>query len=153
MDKKSSVPRNNCGIVTKLGMKVHVGETWKRLEMQRDCALRIACRGNLISFSLEYKTSNQSLFECSESFTKALLLPFFGLPDPQMCPIEHIWDHLGRRVGHPTSLNDLEAKLQQIWKEMSQDIIQNLYASMPDRIALCIEGADGLNPPFFCLFL
>ncbi|GFS73962.1 transposable element Tcb2 transposase [Trichonephila clavipes] len=31
---------------------------------------------------------------------------------PDLSPIEHIWDHLGRRVGHPTSLNELEARLQ-----------------------------------------
>ncbi|GFU33983.1 transposable element Tcb2 transposase [Trichonephila clavipes] len=28
---------------------------------------------------------------------------------PVLSPIEHIWDHLGRRVGHPTSLNEHEA--------------------------------------------
>ncbi|GFV99983.1 transposable element Tcb2 transposase [Trichonephila clavipes] len=50
---------------------------------------------------------------------------------PDLSPTEHIWDNLGRRVEHPTSLNELEARLQQIWKEMSQVIIQNLYASMP----------------------
>ncbi|KFM73064.1 Transposable element Tcb2 transposase, partial [Stegodyphus mimosarum] len=44
---------------------------------------------------------------------------------PDLSPIEQIWDHLGRRVGHPTSLNELEPRLQQIWNEMSQDIIQN----------------------------
>ncbi|GFU50284.1 transposable element Tcb1 transposase [Trichonephila clavipes] len=54
-----------------------------------------------------------------------------------------IWDHLGWRVGHPTSLNELEARLQQIWNEMSQDIIQNLYASMPDRIASYIHARGG----------
>ncbi|GFU13430.1 uncharacterized protein TNCV_937431 [Trichonephila clavipes] len=43
---------------------------------------------------------------------------------PDLSPIEHIWDHLGRRVGHPTSLNELEARLQQIWNEASQDIVQ-----------------------------
>ncbi|GFW09570.1 transposable element Tcb2 transposase [Trichonephila clavipes] len=62
---------------------------------------------------------------------------------PDLFPIKHIWDHLGRRVGHPMSLNKLEAKLQQIWKEMSQDIIQNLYVSMPDRIASCIHARGG----------
>ncbi|GFU52121.1 HTH_Tnp_Tc3_2 domain-containing protein [Trichonephila clavipes] len=35
-------------------MKVHVGEICKGLEMQRDCALRIAGRGRLTSF--QYKT-------------------------------------------------------------------------------------------------
>ncbi|GFU70406.1 transposable element Tcb2 transposase [Trichonephila clavipes] len=33
---------------------------------------------------------------------------------PYLSPIEHIWDHFGRRVGHPTSLNELEARLLQI---------------------------------------
>ncbi|GFV15522.1 uncharacterized protein TNCV_4835481 [Trichonephila clavipes] len=70
MDKKISAPRNNCAIITKLGMKVHVGKICKWLEMQRDCALRIAGRGRLMSFSVEYKTGNQSLFERAESFTK-----------------------------------------------------------------------------------
>ncbi|GFX25752.1 transposable element Tcb2 transposase [Trichonephila clavipes] len=42
---------------------------------------------------------------------------------PDLSPIEHICDHLWRRVGHPTSLNELEARLQQIWNDMSHDII------------------------------
>ncbi|GFU32425.1 transposable element Tcb2 transposase [Trichonephila clavipes] len=54
--------------------------------------------------------------------------------------LEHIWDDLGRRVGNPTNLNELEARVQQIWNEMSQDIIQSLYASMSDRIASCIRA-------------
>ncbi|GFV46400.1 transposable element Tcb1 transposase [Trichonephila clavipes] len=62
---------------------------------------------------------------------------------PDLSPIEHVWDHLGWRVGHPRSLNELEARLQQIWNEMSQDIIQNLYASMQDRIASCIRARGG----------
>ncbi|GFV03769.1 transposable element Tcb2 transposase [Trichonephila clavipes] len=33
---------------------------------------------------------------------------------PDLSPIEHIWDHLGLRVALPTSLNELEARLQQI---------------------------------------
>ncbi|GFV95277.1 transposable element Tcb1 transposase [Trichonephila clavipes] len=64
-------------------------------------------------------------------------------PSPDLSPIEHIWDPLGRRVEHPTSLNELEARLQQIWNEMSQDIIQNLYASMPNRIASYIRANGG----------
>ncbi|GFX31728.1 transposable element Tcb1 transposase [Trichonephila clavipes] len=59
---------------------------------------------------------------------------------PDLSPMEHIWYHLGRRGGHPTSLNELEVRLQQIWNKNSQDIIQNLYASMPDRIASCIRA-------------
>ncbi|GFW72294.1 transposable element Tcb1 transposase [Trichonephila clavipes] len=74
----------------------------------------------------------------------ALLIPFtWPARSPDLSPIEHIWDHLGRRVEHPTNLNELEARLQTIWNEMSQDIIQNLYASMADRIASCIHARGG----------
>ncbi|GFY35480.1 transposable element Tcb1 transposase [Trichonephila clavipes] len=50
---------------------------------------------------------------------------------PDLSPIKHIWDH-------PTSLNELEARLEQIWNKISQDIKQNLYGSMPGRIESCI---------------
>ncbi|GFV53054.1 transposable element Tcb1 transposase [Trichonephila clavipes] len=62
---------------------------------------------------------------------------------PDLSPIDYIRDHLGWRVGDPTSLNELKARLQQIWNEISQYIIQNLYASMPDRIASCIRARGG----------
>ncbi|GFT06527.1 transposable element Tcb2 transposase [Trichonephila clavipes] len=70
-------------------------------------------------------------------------LPWPAL-SPDLSPIEHIWDHLGWRVEHPTSLNELEAGLQQIWNEMSQDIIQKLYTSMPDlsHRAFALEGVQ-----------
>ncbi|GFW86355.1 transposable element Tcb1 transposase [Trichonephila clavipes] len=61
---------------------------------------------------------------------------------PKLSPMEHVWDHLGLRVGHPTSLNELEARVQQIWNEMSEDIIQNLYASINDRIVSCIRATS-----------
>ncbi|GFS83352.1 uncharacterized protein TNCV_600811 [Trichonephila clavipes] len=74
MDKQISAPRNNCGIETKLGMKAKSPygkeEICKCLEIRRDCALRIAGRGGSMSFSVEYKTGNQNLFECVESFTR-----------------------------------------------------------------------------------
>ncbi|GFV64447.1 transposable element Tcb2 transposase [Trichonephila clavipes] len=73
----------------------------------------------------------------------ALLLPFLGLPDPKFVSVRAYVYHLGRRVGFPTSLNELEARLQKIWNEMSHDIIQNLYASMPDRMASCIRARGG----------
>ncbi|GFX89203.1 transposable element Tcb1 transposase [Trichonephila clavipes] len=62
---------------------------------------------------------------------------------PDLSPIEHIWDDSGRRIGHPTSFNEREAKLQQIWNEMYEDIIRNLYASMPDRITTCFRVLRG----------
>ncbi|GFW44140.1 transposable element Tcb1 transposase [Trichonephila clavipes] len=67
----------------------------------------------------------------------------WSVRSPDLSPIEHVGDYLGRRVGHLTSLKELEANLQQIWNEMSQDIIQSLFASIPDRIASCIRARWG----------
>ncbi|GFY17573.1 transposable element Tcb1 transposase [Trichonephila clavipes] len=66
----------------------------------------------------------------------ALLLPFLGLSDPQIC----LQYRISGIIRDLTRLNELKARLQEIWNEMSQDIIQNLHASMPDRIASCIRG-------------
>ncbi|GFW89308.1 transposable element Tcb1 transposase [Trichonephila clavipes] len=77
--------------------------------------------------------------DCLRTVT-TLLWPARSL---DLSPIEHIWDYLGWRVGHLTKLNELETRLQQIWNEMSQDILQNLYASMPNRIASCIRARRG----------
>ncbi|GFT97149.1 uncharacterized protein TNCV_3858121 [Trichonephila clavipes] len=63
--------------------------------------------------------------------------PSLVCPIPRFVSNRAYSDNLGWRVGHPTSLDELEARLQQIWYEMSLDIIQNLYAPMPDRVASC----------------
>ncbi|GFV96911.1 transposable element Tcb2 transposase [Trichonephila clavipes] len=56
---------------------------------------------------------------------------------PDLSPVENTWDPLGRQVGHPTSLNELEARLQQLWNEMSQDIcdesVRNLSTNLIRR--------------------
>ncbi|GFT25824.1 transposable element Tcb2 transposase [Trichonephila clavipes] len=62
---------------------------------------------------------------------------------PDLSSTKHIWDHLGRQVRYPTSLNKLEATLQQIWNKMSQDIAQNWFASMRDRILSYIRDRGG----------
>ncbi|GFV64926.1 transposable element Tcb1 transposase [Trichonephila clavipes] len=79
----------------------------------------------------------------SQDNLRTVTIFLWPVRSPDLSPIEHIWDHLGRRVGHLRSLDELEARLQQIWNEMSPDIIQNLYASMPERIASCIRARGG----------
>ncbi|GFT04705.1 transposable element Tcb2 transposase [Trichonephila clavipes] len=66
---------------------------------------------------------------------------------PDLSPIENICDHLGWRVGHHTSLNELDESLLQICNEMSQDIMQNVYASRPilSLHAFMLEGAQQRN--------
>ncbi|GFX89650.1 transposable element Tc3 transposase [Trichonephila clavipes] len=62
---------------------------------------------------------------------------------PDLSPIEYIWDYLGWQVGQSTSLVELEARLQQMGNEISQDIIRNLYASEFARIASLIGATGG----------
>ncbi|GFS92276.1 transposable element Tcb1 transposase [Trichonephila clavipes] len=79
----------------------------------------------------------------SQDYLRTVTTLLWPTRSPDLFTIEHFWDYLGWRVGHPTCVNELEASVQQIWNEMSQDIIQNLYASMPDRIASCIYAGGG----------
>ncbi|GFU65445.1 uncharacterized protein TNCV_633681 [Trichonephila clavipes] len=73
----------------------------------------------------------------SERVSQDCLRTVTTLPWParsqDLSAIEYIWDHLERRVGHPTNLKELEARVQQIWNEMSQDIIQKLYVCLNAR--------------------
>ncbi|GFT65136.1 transposable element Tcb2 transposase [Trichonephila clavipes] len=52
---------------------------------------------------------------CHKTVSRTVATLPWPAQSPKLSPIEHIWDHLRRRVGHPTSLNELEAMLQQIW--------------------------------------
>ncbi|GFV28084.1 transposable element Tcb1 transposase [Trichonephila clavipes] len=76
--------------------------------------------------------------------TSATLPPSPGLTDPQICHQSSISGIiLGWQVRQPSSLVELEVRLHQLWNDMSQDIIRNLHASMPARIALCIRDRGG----------
>ncbi|GFX30934.1 transposable element Tcb1 transposase [Trichonephila clavipes] len=78
----------------------------------------------------------------SQDYLRTVTILPWPARSPDLPPIEHIWDPLGRWVGHLTSLNELEARLQQIWNEMSLDIIQNTRCNT-DRIASCIHTREG----------
>ncbi|GFX69088.1 transposable element Tcb2 transposase [Trichonephila clavipes] len=80
----------------------------------------------------------------SQDCLRTVTIPSWPARSPDLSSIEPIWDHLVRRVGHPTSLNELESRLQQIWNEMFQDNIQNLYASMPNlsHPAFVLDGVQ-----------
>ncbi|GFW28565.1 hypothetical protein TNCV_2317131 [Trichonephila clavipes] len=66
--------------------------------MQHDCALRIAARRFLTSFSVEYKNYCLSV------------LPW-PARSPDLSPIKPIWDHLGWRVGHPNEFEGTRGKV------------------------------------------
>ncbi|GFX69353.1 transposable element Tcb1 transposase [Trichonephila clavipes] len=64
-----------------------------------------------------------------------------------MSPIEHMWNLVGRRLScYPfpaSSKDELLQHIQAIWNSLSQADIQNLFDSMPRRIAALIAARGG----------
>lgn len=65
---------------------------------------------------------------------------------PDLNPIEHLWDELGRAIRRrrvkPTNLRQLEQALIQEWAAIPQERLQQLVESMPRRLAAVIDS-DG----------
>lgn len=66
---------------------------------------------------------------------------------PDLNPIEHLWDVLGRRLrsNHPpaVNLNQLHEFLQQEWERIPQMTLQTLVNSMRQRCIQCIQAHGG----------
>ena len=72
---------------------------------------------------------------------------------PDMSPIEHVWDMVGRclaRNPRPTVTKDeLWVRIQTIWNALPQTGIQNLFDSMPRRVAALIAVRGGYTKYWF----
>ena len=66
---------------------------------------------------------------------------------PDLSPIEHVWDILGRRVqGHvqaPRNLQELANVLQEQWRRIPQNDIRRLVGSMRRRCVACLAANGG----------
>ena len=65
---------------------------------------------------------------------------------PDVNPIEHIWDYLGRKVrarGNVHNLRDLENALIQEWNNIPSVVIRRYIRSMRGRLAACINSRGG----------
>jgi transposase len=65
---------------------------------------------------------------------------------PDLNPIEHLWDELGRRVKknhRATNENQLWEVLQEEWKNIPEEVCRKLVRSMPNRCAQVIESHGG----------
>ena len=64
---------------------------------------------------------------------------------PDLNPIEHVWDYLGRRVQaeSPTNLRHLAEIIQIEWNLIPQEFINKLVGSMPSRVTAVIEANGG----------
>jgi transposase len=66
---------------------------------------------------------------------------------PDLNPIEHIWDMLGRRIQaqEPPVQNicQLEAALHREWQQLSQQDIRRLTRRMRHRVEVVIQARGG----------
>ncbi|GFY07164.1 transposable element Tcb1 transposase [Trichonephila clavipes] len=69
---------------------------------------------------------------------------------PDLNPIEHVWDMLGRRIAArqppPTCLPELRRALLDEWCNIPQDQMDNLILSMPRRCKACIASSGRYTP-------
>ncbi|UYV78221.1 hypothetical protein LAZ67_16000539 [Cordylochernes scorpioides] len=65
---------------------------------------------------------------------------------PDLSPIEHVWDIIGRRLHalpQPCSEDELWQMVEREWRAIPQDAIRTLIDSLPRRVAACIAVRGG----------
>lgn len=64
---------------------------------------------------------------------------------PDLNPIEHVWDVLGRRMLHhtPGNLNELFDALREEWNSIPQEQLDSLISGMPRRVGMVIRKRGG----------
>ncbi|KFM75536.1 Transposable element Tc3 transposase, partial [Stegodyphus mimosarum] len=69
---------------------------------------------------------------------------------PDLNPIEHVWDMLGRQIAAlshpPSSVTELRRTLQEAWNRLSPQLIQHLIASLVNRCAACLAVRGDHTP-------
>ena len=68
---------------------------------------------------------------------------------PDLNPVEYLWDHLKSEVRkfNLTSKKNLEAKVMEIWKNISPDVCKRLDDTMNSRVN-CVLRAKGKHIPY-----
>jgi len=66
---------------------------------------------------------------------------------PDLNPIEHLWDHLKRKLGKyeraPGGILELWERVQVEWEKIESEVCQNLIESMPRRVAAVVKAKGG----------
>ena len=75
---------------------------------------------------------------------KVLLWPS---QSPDLNPIEHLWDHLKRKLAgyevEPKGILELWDRVEQEWNNIGAEVCQNLIESMPRRVAAVVKAKGG----------
>ncbi|UYV80948.1 hypothetical protein LAZ67_19002252, partial [Cordylochernes scorpioides] len=75
---------------------------------------------------------------------------------PDLSPIEHVWDIIGRRLHalpQPRSEDELWQMVEREWRAIPQDAIRTLIDSLPRRVAACIAVREQETRIFYEIHL
>lgn len=66
---------------------------------------------------------------------------------PDLNPIEHLWDHIGRQIRRrprqAANIRELEQAIHDEWRNIPNDVIRRLTFSMRRRVLACINANGG----------
>ncbi|GFV68304.1 transposable element Tcb2 transposase [Trichonephila clavipes] len=83
-------------------------------------------------------------------FEEGIVRMEWPLCSPDMNPIEHVWDALGRRVAGrqipPQTLQELERALLEEWDRIPQLVINSLIDSMPQMCSALLAIRETIPP-------
>jgi hypothetical protein len=75
---------------------------------------------------------------------KVLLWP---AQSPDLNPIEHLWDHVKRKLAGyevaPSGMLELWERVEEEWNKIDAEVCQNLIESMPRRVAAVLKAKGG----------
>ncbi|GBL88194.1 Transposable element Tc1 transposase [Araneus ventricosus] len=83
----------------------------------------------------------------SQHALKGVNILLWPARSPDLSPIEHAWDIIGRQLQHhplpAQTVPVLTAQVQQAWNSIPQSDIRHLYDTMHARLQACIQNSGG----------
>ncbi|GFS65082.1 transposable element Tcb2 transposase [Trichonephila clavipes] len=117
---------------------------WSQVLFTDESRFSLECDTRRVLVWMDRGTRNNPAFVRERSqYGRAGWMPACS---PDLNPIEHVWDILGRRISArprpPAIVQDLETALLEEWNSIPQSLIDNLIASMANRCAavLAVRG-------------
>lgn len=99
------------------------------------------------NFLLMHDNARPHTARCVEQYINEVGIHVMEWParSPDLNPIEHVWDNLGRRARHhfPDTLQDLRMALQDEWERIPQEEMAALIRSVPERLEAVINARGG----------